>query len=164
MTDKELRKLSRGDLMQILLDQSREIERLHKRLSEAEGALRDRTFKIDRAGSIAEASLQLNGVFEAAQAACRQYTENIGSLSRRQELVCAKRDRESREAAARLMVEAQRQKAEMERTAKLQCDQMLEKAKTDAQKYWDSVSAKLQAFAAEHAELSALPSMMAPKK
>ena len=67
MTDKELRKLSRGDLMQILLDQSREIERLHKRLSEAEGALRDRTFKIDRAGSIAEASLQLNGVFEAAR-------------------------------------------------------------------------------------------------
>ena len=62
------------------------------------------------------------------------------------------------------MAEAQRQKAEMERTAKLQCDQMLEKAKTDAQKYWDSVSAKLQAFAAEHAELSALPSMMAPKK
>ena len=153
MTDKELRKLSRGDLMQIMLDQSREIERLQKRLSEAERALQDRTIKINQAGSIAEASLQLNGVFEAAQAACK-----------RQEQVCAKRDRESREAAARLIAEAEQQKAEMERTTKLQCDQMLEKAKTDSQKYWDDVSAKLQSFVENHAELSALLSMMTPKK
>ena len=66
MTDKELRKLSRGDLMLIMLDQSREIERLQKRLSEAERALQDRTIKINQAGSIAEASLQHNGEFEAA--------------------------------------------------------------------------------------------------
>lgn len=164
MTDKELRKLSRGDLMQIMLDQSREIERLQKRLSEAERALQDRTIKINQAGSIAEASLQLNGVFEAAQAACKQYTENISMLSQRQEQVCAKRDRESREAAARLIAEAEKQKAEMERTTKLQCDQMLEKAKTDSQKYWDDVSAKLQSFVENHAELSALLSMMTPKK
>lgn len=164
MTDKELRKLSRGDLMQIMLDQSREIERLQKRLSEAKRALQDRTIKIDQAGSIAEASLQLNGVFEAAQAACKQYTENISTLSQRQEQVCAKRDRESCEAAARLIAEAEQQKAEMERTTKLQCDQMLEKAKTDSQKYWDDVSAKLQPFVENHAELSALLSMMTPKK
>lgn len=44
--------------------------------------------KINQAGSIAEASLQLNQVFEAAQQAAEQYLENIRSLSGRQEQVC----------------------------------------------------------------------------
>ena len=32
---------------------------------------------IEKAGSLAEAALQLNSVFEAAQNACAQYTQNI---------------------------------------------------------------------------------------
>ena len=72
MTDKELRKLSRTDLLEMLIEQSTKIRELEAKLSEAEADLKKRDIAIDNAGSIAEASLQLNGVFEAAQAACRQ--------------------------------------------------------------------------------------------
>lgn len=89
MTDKELQKLSRRDLLCMLIEQSKELQALREEYNEARTALQDRTIRLEKAGSIAEASLQLNGVFEAAQAACRQYTESIAELSRRQEEICA---------------------------------------------------------------------------
>ena len=36
---------------------------------------------LEQVGSITEASLQLNGVFEAAQKACEQYLENVQRLA-----------------------------------------------------------------------------------
>lgn len=77
MTDKELRKLSRKDLMQILLEQSWEIRALREELAQKDAELADRKIKIENAGSIAEAALQLSGIFEAAEAACKQYKENL---------------------------------------------------------------------------------------
>ena len=77
MTDQELRKLSRKDLLELLLAQSRERDALRTELEQARAALRDRQLHIEQAGSIAEAALRLNGVFEAAQAAAQQYLDNI---------------------------------------------------------------------------------------
>lgn len=101
MTDKELRKLKRADLLSIMLEQSREIEQLRQKLNTAEASLRDRTIKIEQAGSIAEASLQLSGVFEAAQLACQQYTQNIAQLSQKQDEICTQREKESRHRQSR---------------------------------------------------------------
>lgn len=77
MTDKELKKLSRADLLELLLEESRENERLREKLRIASEKLKDRTIQIREAGSIAEAALRLNGVFEAAEAAAQQYVENV---------------------------------------------------------------------------------------
>lgn len=81
MTDKELKRLSRGELLEMLIQQSKELERLRKQLDAAQTALQNREIAITNAGSIAEAALQLNGVFTAAQDACQQYMENICHLS-----------------------------------------------------------------------------------
>ena len=128
MTDKELRKLKREDLMEILLEQSREIKRLKKQLAEVQAELDDKRIRIEQAGSIAEASLKLSGVFEAAEAACRQYTENIELLSRRQNAIIAKRESESREAAERILSEARKKADELERDARERCEKMLKSA------------------------------------
>lgn len=77
MTEKELHKLKRGELLEMMLAQSREIEALRSRISELEKKLADREIRIRESGSIAEAALRLNGVFEAAQAAADQYLENL---------------------------------------------------------------------------------------
>lgn len=77
MTDKELRKLSRAELLEMLLIQTKEVERLSKELEEANRKLKDRRILLDKAGSIAEASLMLNDVFEVAQRAADQYIDNI---------------------------------------------------------------------------------------
>jgi hypothetical protein len=69
MTDKELKKLSRAELLEMLIEQSKRADELQAKLDKAEEELNSRQLKVDEAGSIAEASLRLNGVFEAAQAA-----------------------------------------------------------------------------------------------
>lgn len=77
MIEKEIRRLSRADLLELLIDQTREMNELRARLAAAEKELESRRIALDTAGSIAEAALKLNGVFEAAQAACNQYLENL---------------------------------------------------------------------------------------
>ena len=80
MTDKELKKLSRAELLEMLIEQSKRADELQAKLDKAEEELNSRQLKVDEAGSIAEASLRLSGVFEAAQAASEQYLENIRAL------------------------------------------------------------------------------------
>lgn len=77
MTEKELKKLSRVDLLEMLLEQSRENERLREELEQVKSQLAERRIKIEKAGSIAEAALVLNGIFQAAEEAAAQYLENI---------------------------------------------------------------------------------------
>lgn len=81
LTDKELRKLSRIDLLELLLEKSRENEKLKEELEQVKAQLDDRKINIEKAGSIAEAALALNGVFEAAQLAADQYLENLRRIS-----------------------------------------------------------------------------------
>ena len=135
MTEFNLKKLSRADLLEMLIDQGEELEAVKEKLAAAEAKLQDRELAINEAGSIAEASLQLNGVFDAAQAAAKQYLDNIMSLNERQETICSQMEQESREKADALLAET---------TAK--CDEMLEKAKTESQAYWDEVSQRLEVF------------------
>ena len=77
MTEKELKRLRRADLLELLLEQSRENARLRRELEEARAELEDRTIRIENSGTMAEAAVALSGVFEAAQSACDLYLENI---------------------------------------------------------------------------------------
>ena len=81
MTDRELRKMSRAGLLELLLEERRENERLRTRLEQANRDLADRRIKLEKAGSIAEAALRLNGVFEAAEQAAAQYVENVRRIA-----------------------------------------------------------------------------------
>lgn len=73
MTDKELRKLSRAELIDILFELQTQNENLTAENRELAAQLESWQLQITEAGSIAEAALRLNGVFEAAQAAADQY-------------------------------------------------------------------------------------------
>jgi len=77
MTDKELRKLHREDLLQILINQQRQIDDLTAALEDSEAALKDKRIGIEESGSIAEAALRINGVFTSAQMAADRYMEEM---------------------------------------------------------------------------------------
>ena len=77
MTQKELLKLKRSEMLEIMLAQSREIDELRKELEETKAALEDRKIKVRKAGSLAEASLQLTNIFEEADKAVKIYLDNI---------------------------------------------------------------------------------------
>lgn len=85
MDQKDLRRLSRRDLLEMLLELSKENEQLRQRNSELENQLADRMLTLSNVGSLAEAALQLNGVFQAAQEACDQYIYNMKRLSHQSE-------------------------------------------------------------------------------
>lgn len=107
MTERELRRLSRADLLELLLAQRRENEQLRCILDQTQAQLADRTIKIDKAGSLAEASLQLSGIFTAAEDSCRYYMDNIRLLSERQSQVCQQMERETKEKCERMVAEAE---------------------------------------------------------
>ena len=73
MTDKELKKLNRAQLLELLIDQSREIDRLQTALEEANKKLEMRELRMEQCGSIADASLAITEIFERAQEAADLY-------------------------------------------------------------------------------------------
>jgi hypothetical protein len=77
MTEKELLKLKKSELLEIMLAQSKEIDSLREQLADVKAQLADRQIAISESGSIAEASLKISKIFEEAQKAADQYVENI---------------------------------------------------------------------------------------
>lgn len=128
--------------MELLLDQSREVQSLRERLATAEAELADRTIRLEASGSIAEAALQLNGVFEAAQAACQQYIDNLKGASQRQDALLARMEREGRAKADALMEAARKQAADLERETRTRCGELLEQARTEARSYRTTAKAE----------------------
>ncbi len=156
MEERELKKLSRADLLQMMIAQSKELQEYKDKLALAEAALEKREIAINEAGSIAEASLELSGIFEAAQRACQQYTENIHLLSDRQKMVCEEMESKSIAKARQIILEAEQQRKDTLSRTKAECDAMVKKAKEESQKHWDDVHGKLQAFCDAHAALCEL--------
>ena len=76
MAGKELRKLNKTELLELLVEQGRENLALRAKLEKAEAELASRRLEMAECGSIAEAALKLSGVFEAAQRAIDLYREN----------------------------------------------------------------------------------------
>ena len=75
MTEKELRKLSRYQLLDLLVTQTERADELQKKVEQLENELTLRNFNMSQLGSLAEASLQLSGVIEAAQEAADMYLD-----------------------------------------------------------------------------------------
>ena len=123
---------------------------------QAKKSLEKREIALNEAGSIAVAALQINGVFEAAQAASQQYIENIRSLSDRQAAICAQRDVENRVEVERKLKEAEEKCAAMEYASKRKCEAMEQEAKQKSEAYWTEVSRRLQSFYENHRELKRL--------
>ncbi|MCI6228993.1 MAG: DNA repair protein [Candidatus Faecousia sp.] len=85
MTDAELRRLSRRELLEMLISETEENMRLRAELEQARAKLQDRRILLEKSGSMAEAALRLNGVFEAADKAARQYLENAHRMAQEKE-------------------------------------------------------------------------------
>ena len=80
MKKKDLRHLNRRDLLKLLLDVQRENEALHAENDALRAEVEQKRIDISQLGSIAEASMTLNHVFEAAQAAADQYVANARAI------------------------------------------------------------------------------------
>lgn len=80
MEDKKLKRLNRAELLELLVFQTKETERLQERVKELEAQLADKQLRVKEAGNLAQAVLEVNRVIEAAQAAADQYLENAARM------------------------------------------------------------------------------------
>ncbi len=155
-TVESLKAQHQQDLDALREEHKEETAHLREELEQAKKSLEKREIALNEAGSIAVAALQLNGVFEAAQAASQQYIENIRSLSDRQAAICAQRDVENRVEVERKLKEAEEKCAAMEYASKRKCEAMEQEAKQKSEAYWTEVSRRLQSFYENHRELKRL--------
>lgn len=155
-TVESLKARHQQDLEALKEEHKEETAHLREELEQAKKSLEKREIALNEAGSIAVAALQINGVFEAAQAASQQYIENIRSLSDRQAAICAQRDVENRVEVERKLKEAEEKCAAMEYASKRKCEAMEQEAKQKSEAYWTEVSRRLQSFYENHRELKRL--------
>ena len=153
MFDKELKHMNRKELLQMLLNQAEINERLREQLDELNAELRkanekleNNEIRINKAGSIAEASLMLSGVFEAAEEAAASYLEGIKDLEERQE-----------EVHQQIVVEAQNKADNILNNAKAESNKIISEANTyskklkeEADKYWEFVNNKAKEIVKNH--------------
>ena len=77
MADREPKKLSRAELIDIIYALKEREDDLSAQVAALEEKLAQREIQISRAGSIAEAALAINRVFEQAQAAAEDYLLSV---------------------------------------------------------------------------------------
>ncbi len=131
MTEKELKRASRGELLEMLITQMEENKLLKEKVDLLQAQLDERTVNLGHAGSIAEASLVLSGVFEAAQTAAQHYLDNVKRMSERQDLLF-----EHMYAQARVKAEA----------TVAEADAYSKRVHEEADAYWHQVHERVQAM------------------
>ena len=115
MTDTSMKRLKRDELLEMLLELEQENETLAAENKKLHKQLSQRELQIGKVGSLAEASVELSGVFSAAQDAAEIYLNNVRRLclayAERTEQLCANHGAESKALtdAVRRMFEAERQ-------------------------------------------------------
>lgn len=142
MDEKTLNNLSAAELRTLLLSQQHELEELRTRLHALQSQLDDRHLAVTEAGSIAQAALQLSGIFENAQQAADQYLKNVASINERKEADYQQRMAEAEQQAQALLQAAQRECRDLEHAARVKSDY-----------YWDALSDKIACLYQQHPEL-----------
>ncbi len=119
MADKELRRMNRTELIGIIYTLQQEQEILEQEKSKLESQLQEREIRLESAGSIAEAALSLNNVFDDAQKAAEQY------------LLSLRAENEDRE---KVIAAAKKEAEEIRTAAEAEAGEILSKANAEAQR------------------------------
>ena len=80
MTDKEFKRLSRAQLIEIIYQLQLQIDKLSELTQELESELKDKRLRLSNAGNIADAALEMNNCFHSAQNAAEQYLNEIKAI------------------------------------------------------------------------------------
>ena len=80
MTDKEFKRLSRAQLIEIIYRLQLELEKVNDEKQLLESELKDKRLRLSNAGNIADAALEINDCFRSAQNAAEQYLNEIKAI------------------------------------------------------------------------------------
>ena len=118
MTDKEFKRLSRSQLIEIIYQLQLKQDELVAENEALTKALEDRRLRINKAGNIAEAALEVHNVMQAAQDAAAHYLEEMQ--------LCADHEHQ------RILKEANDRSASIIEKAQQEAAAIIEKARQEA--------------------------------
>ena len=130
MTDKEFKRLSRAQLIDIIYQFQLQVDELTEQNRELERELADKRLRLSDAGNIADAALEINGCFRIAQNAAEQYLNEIKAI----------RD-ETETERQRILAQAQAEAAAI-----------IAEAKNTQGDYNSAIEAILQEYGQEHSD------------
>ncbi|MCD7739022.1 MAG: hypothetical protein LUH58_08315 [Lachnospiraceae bacterium] len=143
MADRELRKMSRAELIEIIYALQQNEKTLRAEKENLQVRLEDRLVRMESAGSIAEAALSLNHIFEDAQKAAEQYLASVKEN-------CGKTLDSVNTAETKEMISAaQTQAEEMISNAQTQSEGILSSAQTQSQEILFSARAQAEKIISE---------------
>ncbi len=117
MTDKEFKRLSRSQLIDIIYQLQLKQEELTADNEKLSKALAEKRLRVSKAGNIAEAALEIHNVMQAAQDAADHYLEEVK----------IRVNNESR----RILKEAKEKAAEIIKKAREEADEIVAQAKKE---------------------------------
>ncbi len=136
---KELGKMKRVELLELLLDVTQENEKLRAKNRKLAKRLASRQVVAKKAGSIAEASMRLSGVFKAAQNAADGYLNSLKQMEEDSSGMI----REAELEAARIIEEAKQESAEIRRKARKQAFLIKRRAKRESDDIWQQTQTNI---------------------
>jgi hypothetical protein len=80
MTDKEFKRLSRAQLIEIIYQLQLELDKVNEEKEQLASELADKRLRLSSAGNIADAALEINNCFRSAQNAAEQYLNEINAI------------------------------------------------------------------------------------
>ena len=80
MISKELKKMSRRELMDIIYQMKKNEQQMQDEIASLQEALQDKRLRLSVAGSVAEAAASITNVFSAAQMTADLYLQEIACM------------------------------------------------------------------------------------
>lgn len=112
MISKELKKLSRRELVDIIYQLKKNEQDMQEKIEELEEALQDKRIRISAAGSIAEAAVDVTNVISAAQQTADLYLQEIALMKEETEKECERIIGEASSQAEKIVGDAKKQYAD----------------------------------------------------
>lgn len=150
MTDKEFKRLNRAQLIDIIYQFQLKIDTLTEQKQELERELADKRLRLNNAGNIADAALEINDCFRSAQNAAEQYLNEIKAIREETE---AERHRilsETQEQRERILSETQEDRQRIIAEAQAEAEVIIAGSKKARDDYDAAIETILQEYGQSH--------------
>ena len=165
MADRELRRMHRAELIEIIYALKQSEDQLKAQNAALTAQLQDRQLRLESAGSIAQAALELNNVFASVQAsladtnATAANTLSQARSEAKRILEQAQADADSLKAQAQQECDAMTAAAAQKRTqTEADCKAMVERAEQEVQQRWQAFDHKANELLDQYRSTDGLPS------
>ena len=111
MISKDLKKLSRRELMDIIYQMKKNEQQMQEEIASLQEALQEKRIRLSTAGSIAEAAASITNVFSAAQMTANLYLQEISCMKEETEKECAKKIEDANRTVAKILSDGAKQYA-----------------------------------------------------